>query len=141
MKIVLLYTPDCWLTQEATNTEGKNMRRIFDMCEQNAAAQKNEELKQKAMEHDMTDLPEVDLGAACQAVEKGAVSAYQKIEGAVVGGYKAIENGVVGGYKKIETGVVKGFTKMTDKIVEKFLTREGETVEEAKQRMNSNVQK
>lgn len=95
------------------------------MCEMNTAPRMNEELKQKAMEHDMTDLPGVDPGAVCQ-----------KIEAAVVGGYKAIENGVVGGYKKIETGVVEGFTKMTDKIVEKFLTREGETVEEAKQRMN-----
>ena len=84
------------------------------MREKNTAPRMNEELKQKAMEHDMTDLPGVDPGAVCQ-----------KIEAAVVGGCKAIEN-----------GVVEGFTKMTDKIVEKFLTREGETVKEAKQRMN-----
>lgn len=107
------------------------------MCEQNKVNQISEEVyKQKAMEHDMTDLPEVDL----QAVEDGLVNAYHKVEDAVTSGYKAIENGVVDGYKRIETGVVEGFTRMSDKIVKKFLTREGETVEDAKQRMNGTAQ-
>lgn len=102
-----------------TQTE---LKEDIDMCEHNET-QVNEELKQKALEHDISDMPEVN-------VEEGLNSAYHAIEHAVVGGYKAIEN-----------GVVDGFNKMTDKIVEKFLTHEGETVEEAKQRMNSNVQK
>lgn len=113
-----------------TQTE---LKEDTDMCEHNET-QMNEKLKQKALEHDISDMPEVN-------VEEGLNSAYHAIEHAVVGGYKAIENGVVNGYKAIENGVVDGFNKMTDKIVEKFLTREGETVEEAKQRMNSNVQK
>ena len=113
-----------------TQTE---LKEDIDMCEHNET-QMNEELKQKALEHDISDMLEVN-------VEEGLNSAYHAIEHAVVGGYKAIENGVVNGYKAIENGVVDGFNKMTDKIVEKFLTREGETVEEAKQRMNSNVQK
>ena len=54
---------------------------------------KQEEYKQKAIEHDMSDIPAVDL----EKVEEGAESAYQKME-----------DGVVGGYKKIETGVVEG---------------------------------
>ena len=103
------------------------------MCEQNKA---QEELRQKAMEHDMSDAPEIDLKKAGQAVEEGAVSAYQKIENGVVGGYKKIEDAVVGGYKKMEEGVVEGFTKMTDKFVEKLFAREGESVEDAKKRLN-----
>ena len=94
---------------------------------------KQEEYKQKAIEHDMSDIPAVDL----EKVEEGAVSAYQKMENAVVGGYKKIETGVVEGYKKMEYGVVDGFAQMTDKFVEKFFTREGETVEDAKKRMNA----
>lgn len=84
-----------------------------------------EELKAKATEHDMTDVPEIGLKAT-----------YQKIEDGVVGTYQKIEDTVVGGYKKIETGIVEGFTKVTDKFVEKLFTREGETVEEAKKRLN-----
>ena len=87
------------------------------MCEKNQAAEAA--YKQKAMEHDISDMPEVD-------VEKA---------------YHAVEDGVVGVYQKIETGVVAGFAKMTDQIVEKFLTREGETVEEAKERMNRDIRK
>lgn len=102
------------------------------MCEQNKMNPETEAYKQKAMEHDVSDIPELDLEAA----EKGLKGTYHMIEDAVVEGYKKIEDGVVGGYKKIETGVVEGFTKMTDKIVEQFLTREGETVEDAKKRMN-----
>lgn len=103
------------------------------MCEQNKI---QEELKQKAMEHDMSDVQKIDLKEVGQAVGEGAVSAYQKIEDGVVGGYRKIEDAVVGGYKKIEDGVVEGFTKMTDKFVEKLFAREGETVEEAKKRLN-----
>ena len=84
-----------------------------------------EELKAKATEHDMTDVPEVNLKATYQAIEDGVVGAYQKIE-----------DTVVGGYKKIEDTVVEGFTKVTDKFVEKLFTREGETVEEAKKRLS-----
>jgi len=101
------------------------------MCEQN-----QEELKQKAMEHDVSDMPEVDLKEVGQAVEEGAVGTYQKIEDGVVGGYKKIEDAVVGGYKKIEESVVEGFAKMTDKFVEKLFAREGESVENAKKRLN-----
>ncbi len=109
------------------------------MCEQNKV-QNQEELKQKAMEHDMSDAQDIDLKEVGQAVEEGAVSAYQKIEDGVVGGYKKIEDAVVGGYKKIEEGVVEGFTKMTDKFVEKLFTREGETVEDAKKRLSGEKQ-
>ena len=96
-----------------------------------------EELRQKAMEHDMSDAQNADLGEAAKLVEEGAVSGYRKIEEGVVGGYKKIEDAVVGGYKKIEEGVVEGFAKMTDKFVEQLFAREGETVEEAKKRLNS----
>lgn len=103
------------------------------MSEQN---KNQEELRLKAMEHDVSDVPEIDFKEVAQAVEEGAVGAYQKIEDGVVGGYKKIENAVVGGYKKIEEGVVEGFARMTDKFVEKLFTRESETVEEAKKRLN-----
>lgn len=105
------------------------------MCEQKMN-HSQEELKQKAMEHDMSDVQDVDVRELGHAVEEGAVSAYQKIEKGVVDGYQKIEDAVVGGYKKIEEGVVEGFNKMTDKFVEKLFAREGETVEEAKKRLN-----
>ena len=105
------------------------------MCEQKMDPMQ-EERRQKALEHDMSDIQNVDLREVGQAVEEGAVSAYQKIEEGVVGGYKKIEDAVVGGYKKIEEGVVEGFSKMTDMFVEKLFTREGETVEDAKKRLN-----
>lgn len=102
------------------------------MCEQKMNQATQEEYRHKAMEHDMTDVPQVDL----QAVEEGLNGVYHKIEDAVVDGYRKIEDGVVSGYQKIESGVVEGFSKMTDKFVEKFFTREGESVEDAKKRMN-----
>lgn len=105
------------------------------MCEQNHQTQ--EELRQKAMEHDISDAQDIDLNAVGQAVEEGTVSAYQKIEQGVVDGYQKIEDAVVGGYKKIEEGVVEGFTKVVDKCVEKLFAREGESVEDAKKRLNS----
>ena len=77
----------------------------------------------KAMEHDATDIPEVDV-----------VSAYKAIEHGVVGTYQKIEQGVVGTYQKIEDGVVGAFEKIENKFVEKFLAKDGETVEEAKKR-------
>ena len=95
-----------------------------------------EELKQKAMEHDMSDAQAADIQEAGKVIEEGVVGAYQKIEDAVVGGYKKIEDGVVGGYKKIEDSVVEGFNKVTDKFVEKLFAREGETVEDAKKRLS-----
>ena len=98
------------------------------MCEQ--------ELKQKAMEHDMTDAQNADLKEVGQAVEEGVVSGYKKMEEGVVGGYRKIEDAVVGGYKKIEEGVVEGFAKMTDMFVEKLFAHEGESVEHAKKRLN-----
>ena len=91
------------------------------MCEQNKI---QEELKQKAMEHDMSDVQKIDLKEVGQAVGEGAVSAYQKIE-----------DGVVGGYKKIEDGVVDGFNKVSDKFVEKLFAKDGETVEDARKRL------
>ena len=106
------------------------------MCEQNMNRIQEEELKQKAIEHDMSDA-QVDIKEVSQAVEDGVAGTYQKIEDGVVGGYKKIEDAVVGGYKKIEEGVVAGFTKMTDKFVEKLFTREGESVEEAKKRLSA----
>lgn len=109
------------------------------MCEQNMN-RTQEELKQKAMEHDMSDAQNIDLKEVGQTIEEGAVSAYQKIEEGVVSGYKKIEDAVVEGYKKIEDGVVEGFAKVTDKFVEKLFTREGETVEEAKKRLSGEDQ-
>ena len=92
----------------------------------------NEELREsgcmegivKAMEHYISDIPEVDV-----------VEAYKTIEEGVVGTYQKIEDGVVSGYKKIEDGAVSGFTRIADKFVEVFFTKEGETVEEAKARL------
>ena len=94
------------------------------MCEQKMD-RTQEELKQKAMEHDMTDAQNIDLREIGQAVEEGVVS-----------GYKKIEDAVVGSYKKIEETVVEGFEKMTDKFVEKLFAHEGESVEDAKKRLN-----
>ncbi len=68
------------------------------------------------------------------------MSTLEKIEKAVVEGYKNIEEGVVEGYKKIEDGVVEGFEKMTDGFVEKHLMKEGETLEEAKERIEKNIE-
>lgn len=106
------------------------------MCEQNMNRTREEELKHKAMEHDMSDAQHADVREVGQAIEDGVVGGYKKIEDAVVGGYKKIEDAVVGGYKKIEDGVVEGFAKMTDKFVETLFAREGESVEDAKKRLN-----
>lgn len=105
------------------------------MCEQNIN-RNEEELKQKAMEHDMSDAQAVDIQEVGKAIEAGVVGAYQKIEDGVVSGYKKIENAVVEGYKKIEDGVVEGFGKVTDKFVEKLFAHEGESVEDAKKRLS-----
>ena len=78
----------------------------------------------KAMEHDISDIPEVDVAETYKAIEDG-----------VVGAYQAIEDAVVGGYKKIEEGAVSGFNKISDRFVEVFFARDGETVEEAKARL------
>ena len=95
-----------------------------------------EERRQKALEHDMSDVQNLHLEEVGRAVEEGAISAYQKMEDSVVGGYKKIEDAVVSGYKKMEDGIVDGFAKVSDKFVEKLFTRKGETVEEAKKRLN-----
>ncbi len=58
------------------------------------------------------------------------VSASKKIEEKVVGAYNKIENGVVGTYQKIE-----------DSFVDQFLTKDGETVEEAKARLKTDLEK
>ncbi len=79
----------------------------------------------KAMEHDMTDVPEVDVKQTYQAIEEG-----------VVGTYKKIEDAAVSGYKKVEQGAVAGFRKLSDKMVQKLFSREGETAEETKKRLN-----
>ena len=106
------------------------------MCEQNMNRNREEELRQKAMEHDMSDAQAIDIQKVGRAIEEGAVGAYQKIEEGVVGGYRKIEDAVVGGYKKIEEGVVEGFNKVSDKFVEKLFAREGESVEDAKKRLS-----
>lgn len=105
------------------------------MCEQNMNRNQEEELKQKAMEHDMSDAQAADIQEVGKVIEDGVVGVYQKIEDGVVGGYKKIEDAVVGGYKKIEEGVVEGFNKVTDKFVEKLFAREGESVEDARKRL------
>ena len=106
------------------------------MCEQNMNRNHEEELKQKAMEHDMSDAQAADIQEVGKAIEESVVGAYQKIEEGVVSGYKKIEDAVVGGYKKMEEGVVEGFNKVTDKFVEKLFVREGESVEDAKKRLS-----
>ena len=95
-----------------------------------------EELKQKAIEHDTSDAQVANIKEVGQVIEEGVANAYQKIEDAIVGGYKKIEDGVVGGYKKIEDSIVEGFNKVTDKFVERFFTREGESVEDTKKRLS-----
>lgn len=67
----------------------------------------------KAMEHDITDIPDVD-----------PIAAYKAIEKAVVGAYKAVEKGAVDAYHKVE-----------DAMVDKLFRKEGETIEEAKDRL------
>lgn len=67
----------------------------------------------KAMEHDITDIPDVDPIAA----------------------YKAIEKGVVGAYKAVEKGAVDAYHKVEDAMVDKLFRKEGETIEEAKDRL------
>lgn len=79
----------------------------------------------KAMEHDITDIPEVNVEKAYKAIEEGVVSTYEKIEDAVVSGYK-----------KVEQGAVKGFQKVSDKFVQKIFSREGETVEQTRDRLS-----
>lgn len=59
-----------------------------------------EELRVKAMEHDVSDIPEVDVKMTYHAIEDGVVGTYHKIEDAVVGGYKKIEDGIVGGFPR-----------------------------------------
>ena len=78
----------------------------------------------KAMEHDVSDVPQVDVEKTYKSIEQGVVSTYEKIEDAVVSGYK-----------KIEQGAVSGFHKISDKFIEKFFTQEGESLEEAKERL------
>lgn len=67
----------------------------------------------KAMEHDVSDVPGIDVVAAYKAVEEG-----------VVGAYKAVENGVVSAYQKVE-----------DTMVDALFRKEGETLDEAKERL------
>ena len=83
-----------------------------------------EELKQKAMEHDISDAQAANINEVGQVIEEGVANAYQKIEEAVVGSYK-----------KIEDTVVLGYTKIEDKFVDMYLTKDGETVEQAKKRL------
>lgn len=39
--------------------------------------------------------------------------------------------------KKMEKAVVEGYKKIEDKFIATFLTKDGESVEEARERMNS----
>lgn len=63
----------------------------------------------------------------------------ESIAKGMINGYLFIENGVVKGYKDIENGVVKGFTAVTDGITLKLFGRDGETMEETKERLNTQV--
>lgn len=98
----------------------------------NPTVMSNEEIREggvmpeivKAMEHAVTDVPEVDPVAVYKSIEHGVVDTYQKIESGVVGTYQKIEDGVVGAFEKVE-----------NRFVEKFLAKDGETVEEAKKRL------
>ena len=60
---------------------------------------------------------------------------------ALVNGYKAIEKGTTDGYKAIENAAVGTYKKIEDSFVETFLMKEGETVEEAKKRVNGQLNK
>ena len=85
-----------------------------------------EELKVKAVEHDMTDIVEADVEAVLEDVQTGVVDTYQSIEDRVVGTYKKVESGVVGAYEKLE-----------NKMVEKLFAKKGESVEDAKERLKN----
>ena len=63
----------------------------------------------------------------------------QVIEDAAVKSYKAIETGTVGAYKAIETAVVGTYKKIEDEFVDTFLREDGETIEEAKKRINGQL--
>ena len=63
----------------------------------------------------------------------------QSIENAAVKGYKAIETGTIGAYKAIENAVVGTYKKIEDEFVDTFLREEGETIEEAKKRINGQL--
>lgn len=67
------------------------------------------------------------------------VEVNKKIEEKVVGAYKSVENGVTGAYRKIEDGVTGTYKKIEDKFVDNFITKDGETVEEAKERLQSEI--
>ena len=72
---------------------------------------------------------------------KAAQETYEKIEEGTVGAYKAIEKGTVEGYKAIEKAVVGTYKKIEDSFVNAFLREEGETIEEAKMRINHQLNK
>lgn len=51
-----------------------------------------------------------------------------------------IADTVTSAYKKIEDTVVGGFTKISDNFVDTFLTRDGESVEDAKARIEADLE-
>ena len=50
---------------------------------------------------------------------------------------KKLAETLVGTFEKIEETVVEGYSKIEDAFVDYYLTKDGESVEEAKQRLNS----
>ena len=74
-------------------------------------------------------------------LEEGTVKTYKAIEKGTVGAYKTIEKGTVEGYKAIEKTAVGTYKKIEDSFVEAFLKEDGETIEEAKRRINGQLEK
>lgn len=62
-----------------------------------------------------------------------------KIENSVIEGYKKIEDTAVGSYQKIENTAVKGYTYVQDKFVDTFFKKDNETLDEAKNRINKEI--
>ena len=65
----------------------------------------------------------------------------KKIEDGVLNSYKAIEKGTVGAYKSIENAVVGTYKRIEDNFVDTFLREDGESVQEAKERINNQLNK
>ncbi len=63
----------------------------------------------------------------------------EKSAAALAYAYKKLENAIVGSYKRIEKSAVTGYGKISDKCIELLFTGEGETLEEAKQRLSTEI--
>lgn len=65
----------------------------------------------------------------------------KKIADNVKKGYNSIEKAVVGGYKKVENTVTGTYTKIEDAFVDKYLAHDGESLDDAKKRIKSEIEK